>query len=751
MTVDVEQADVPPHSPLTEAYIRLSKDPRVWSGDLADALNVVTRTCANVLGVGRVSVWRLKGDQLCCLNLYRQDWQIHEQGETLAVALLPDYFQTLSQHRIIRVTDTLQDPRMRALVEGYLIPLDIRSLLDATLRVGGESVGVLSAEAVGAYRTWQDDEQHFLASVADLVSQLLAIQALRDSEQRYRVLFDGTGDAIFVVREGSFIDCNPAAEAMFGVERSVLLTLNPAALSPPLQADGSASAEKAMVCMQRALSGNTQHFEWLHRRVTGETFDAEVTLSSISLGGAPCLIGTVRDITRRKRAEMALAHSRQQLEFRANHDSLTGLPNRDSLHEYMERLLAATDAADAGIVLMLLDLNRFKEVNDTLGHQVGDRLLKHLATQLDAELRAYGAALYRLGGDEFVVVARGLRSDDAVFELAERITHTLRQPVRLEGISLELGGSLGIACFPAHGDSSHALLRCADVAMYHAKQNGLGPTLYSSAYDAYSPRRLALMTDLGAAIRESQLELHYQPRIDLQTGICTGCEALLRWRHPERGMIPPGEFIPIAEMSELIHPLSLWVLSTALRQVRHWLDKGIGMAVAVNLSARNLVDLTCPGMIRSLLESLNVPAHLLEIEITESALISDPERAMQVLNAFRDLGIAMAIDDFGTGYSSLSYLKRLPIDTLKIDRSFVHNMRQDEGDAIIVRSTIGLAHSFGLKVVAEGVEEAQTLAALADLRCDQAQGYHIARPLPLADFEGWLRQQPGRGHAATIA
>jgi len=250
-----------------------------------------------------------------------------------------------------------------------------------------------------------------------------------------------------------------------------------------------------------------------------------------------------------------------------------------------------------------------------------------------------------------------------------------------------------------------------------------------------------MLADLNMALRENHLLLHYQPRIDLQKGVCTGCEALLRWHHPQHGMVPPGDFIPLAEMTEIIHPLSLWVFRTALQQVRSWMNQGYEIPVAINLSARNLVDVRFPEQLRELLREFSVPNHLLEIEITESALITDPQRAMQVVRTFHDLGIHLAIDDFGTGYSSMSYLKKLPVQTLKIDRSFVMDMLSDEADAVIVRSTIGLAHSFGLAVVAEGVEDEETLQALRNLQCEQAQGYHISRPVPVDEFNQWYLGQ----------
>ncbi|HVK98714.1 MAG TPA: EAL domain-containing protein, partial [Dongiaceae bacterium] len=424
-----------------------------------------------------------------------------------------------------------------------------------------------------------------------------------------------------------------------------------------------------------------------------------------------------------------------------NHDSLTGLPNRDFLHEQAARAVVQAAGNRCHLAFLLMDLNRFKEVNDTLGHSIGDHLLKLLAIRLQKLLEPLGATPYRLGGDEFAVMTGLLSSQQDAYDVAMKVSESLRQPISVEGISLELGASIGISLYPDHGSDSHQMLRCADVAMYYAKTHGTGIAFYENAQDSNSPRRLTMMAELGTAIRENQLVLHYQPRIDLDSGLCTGCEALLRWQHPKHGMIPPGDFIPAAEMSDIIHPLSQWVLRNALEQVQRWQQAGLSLAVAVNLSARNLADRQCPDKIAQLLQAYAVPPHLLEIEITESALINDPDRAMQVVDRIHQLGIPLAIDDFGTGYSSLSYLKRLPIDTLKIDRSFVKDMRENEADAVIVRSTIALAHSFGLKVVAEGVEDIATLDSLRLLSCDQAQGFGIARPLPLAAFMDWLNQQ----------
>ncbi len=731
---------------LADTYIALSKDTEIWKGSLVHGLRRIVRACANAVGVQRASIWQLNPDftELTCLTLYREDTDRYEQGTILEARTFPRYFAALANNRVIDASDALTDPRTREFSDVYLKPQGITSMLDATLRGEGQTKGVLCLEEVGPSRLWTREEQSFVASVADLVSQLLLLNNLRNSEIRYRALFDGSGDAIFVVRNGIFIDCNNTALNMFRASREQMLGKSPDAFSTPMQPDGMRSADKAQRKIRAALEGQVQSFEWRHRRQDGTAFDAEVTLNAVLIEDSTCVMGTVRDVSDRKQAEQALLLSRQQLEHRANHDALTGLPNRECLHERAVHSIAQANFQNRNIAFLLLDLNRFKEVNDTLGHSIGDHLLKEIAARLQQELDERNAELYRLGGDEFAVAARALNNADEAVALAEIINHSLRQPIRVEGISLELGASIGIALYPLHGHNSHAMLRCADVAMYHAKTHGTGIAIYDAGYDSHSPRRLMMVAELGTAIRENQLCLHFQPRIDLASGHCTGCEALLRWQHPVHGMVPPGDFIPIAEMSDVIHPLSRWVVRAALEHIRDWQRNGLSIPVAVNLSARNLSDRHCPQRIADLLQEYQVPHHLLEIEITESAFISDPKRALQVVDQLHELGLKLAIDDFGTGYSSLSYLKRLPISTLKIDRSFVKDMLGNEADAAIVRSTIGLAHSFGLKVVAEGVEDTATLDALRELQCDQAQGFHIARPLPVESFNHWLAEFSSR-------
>jgi predicted signal transduction protein with EAL and GGDEF domain len=366
-------------------------------------------------------------------------------------------------------------------------------------------------------------------------------------------------------------------------------------------------------------------------------------------------------------------------------------------------------------------------------------LLRQVGERLQVVLRGFDT-LARLGGDEFAVVLPVADRVSAA-QVAERLLQALDEPFAIEGHSLAVGASIGIALCPDHATDADALLRRADVAMYVAKHSGNGHALYAFDLDQHSPSRLALAGELRLAIEHDQLLLHYQPKLDLTTGAIVGVEALVRWRHPQQGLVPPDHFIPLAEQTGLIRPLSEWVLATALRQHNAWRLAGFQLPVAVNLSMRNLHDPQLSDTIVDLLATWSLPPEVLNLEITETSLMAEPDRALGVLAGIRDMGVGMAIDDFGTGYSSLAYLKRLPVAELKIDKSFVRDMAADRSDLAIVRSTVELAHNLGLRVVAEGVEDGATQELLARLGCDQAQGYHISRPLPASELTDWLTQR----------
>lgn len=441
--------------------------------------------------------------------------------------------------------------------------------------------------------------------------------------------------------------------------------------------------------------------------------------------------GTTKDITVGRRYQ-------QKLEHISLHDALTGLPNRASIYQEIERFYAQ-DGEKLG-ALLFIDLDRFKEINDTLGHQVGDRLLQLIGPRIASEMTEISGTVARMGGDEFAIFLPSIRNQQHAVVFAHCILDALRLEFDLEVFCAEISASIGIVLAPTQASDVNELMRFADVAMYHAKEQMSGIAVYKPEIDPHSPKRLAMMSELGRAIREDQLCLYYQPKVRLDNKTFYGFEALLRWNHPELGFVPPNDFIPIAEVTSLIHPLTAWVLEKSIAQCCLWHSQGLIVSVAVNLSARNLLDENMPKLIRTLLQKYNLPASSLELEITESSIMSDPGRAMRVLQQLHELGTQLSIDDFGTGYSSLAYLKKLPVQTLKIDYSFIRNMLEDKQDELIVESTIHLAHSLSLKVVAEGVENAALIDRLTHMGCDEAQGYHIGRPMALAQIDEWMAE-----------
>ncbi len=455
-----------------------------------------------------------------------------------------------------------------------------------------------------------------------------------------------------------------------------------------------------------------------------------------------------------ERMRVNVATQQEEILKLAYWDSLTGLPNRVQFRNAVMEAMALAKADSRSVAVVMLDLDRFKHVNDVLGYRFGDLMLKGVAERLSQQAVRNGDLVARLGGDEFAVLLADLEPSDDIAHtrtVAQRLHHAFADVMTLEDHTVDMNASFGMAVWPHHAGDADGLLSHAEVAMYQAKRRGEGPVLYDAAFDAASRQTLTLLGELRHAVDHHELRLYLQPRLALDTGHVVGAEALLRWQHPQRGLVPPMQFIPFAEQTGFIRVLTMWVFEEAARSWRVLNEAGQRLVLSVNLSTRDLLDQELPQKFEALLIKHSVPAEAFCLEITESAIMDDPQRAMATLDRLSGLGFRLSIDDFGTGYSSLNYLKRLPVDEIKIDRSFVMGMEKDPDDARIVRSTIDLAHGLGLAVVAEGVENAQVWEMLREQSCDEAQGFHMGRPMPLADFTAWASGWTTRLSAAALS
>ncbi len=448
------------------------------------------------------------------------------------------------------------------------------------------------------------------------------------------------------------------------------------------------------------------------------------------------------------------------LENMAFTDPLTSLPNRTLFHDRMAQLVGLCQRTDVKFAVFMMDLDRFKEVNDTLGHQIGDLLLQQVAARLenvfrksDTVARVSGETVARLGGDEFAAILPTVSTERDAMNVAQRVQFAMEHPVLVAEHSLTISISVGIVMFPTHGNEGSTLLQRADIAMYQAKHNHQGFAFYDAKQDHHSLSQLTMVSDLRKAMEKNQLLMHFQPKIDIRTGILCGAEALVRWQHPERGFMPPDNFIPVAEQSGIIVPLTAWVLNESIKECAQWHRRGVPIPVAVNLSVRNLHDPKITEVILSTLRRYNLPPNALIIELTETAVMTDTNRALSILLALANEGVKVSVDDFGTGYSSLANLKKLPVHEIKIDRSFVIDMNENNNESVIVRSTIDLAHNMNMKVTAEGVETEFTWNLLRGYGCDMAQGYFLARPMPGKDFLTWAgdaRHTPAGASAEVL-
>jgi len=558
------------------------------------------------------------------------------------------------------------------------------------------------------------------------------LRARLSAEARFRVLVESSNDVITVLDDdGSVVSRDGPVTAVFGAAAGLLAGGRLDALLHP---EDQTRLREALIRVRAGVGGS----ETLLFRVADAAGGWRQLESTVrDLRAEPAIAGLVltsRDITERTVME-------RRLEHQAHHDALTGLPNRVLLADRFAKALAAAAIRDVPVGLLLIDLDRFKDINDTLGHGCGDELLVQVAGRLTGALRITDTVA-RLGGDEFAVLLSQVEGMAGALAAADKLRVALERPFGVGGVELSVEASVGVVTSDEHGTDSAELLQRADIAMYAAKRKGGTAVAFHSAEQTTSTAQLALLGELRRALDGDELILHYQPKVSLGDGSVCGVEALVRWVHPHRGLLVPAEFLPAAEHTGLINPLTRYVLDAALAQARRWIDAGAPLAVAVNLSARNLLQDDLADLVAALLAEHRVPPELLQLELTESAIMLEPHRARERLDQLAALGVQICIDDFGTGYTSLGQLKDLPVSGLKVDSSFVAAMAGDPSSALIVQSIIDLGHHLGLTTVAEGVETAADAATLRRYGCDAAQGYYLSRPVPAAALDRWRNAHP---------
>jgi diguanylate cyclase (GGDEF)-like protein/PAS domain S-box-containing protein len=587
-------------------------------------------------------------------------------------------------------------------------------------------------------------------NIEELVGRLTAERReLREAESTFRGLAENSMVGVYIVEDAHFRFVNPKMAQMFGYDREEMMTGVGVFDLVPEDAH-----ELVRMHMQRRLSGEVDevNYERRARRRDGSLFDIAVFGSRMQLGERAATIGVVLDITERKRSERearrADAASRayaRQLEYIANHDALTGLANRNLLAERMRSAIAAARRNGRLVAVLLHDLDNFKVINDSLGHGAGDLLLASVARRMVEAVRD-SDTVARLGGDEFVIVMPDVACAEDALTVGEKVLHVMSQPFFIENQKVYVRTSIGISLYPRDGADEQTLLKNVDLAMYRSKQQGKGRlSFYTEEMNSANRARQRMEVELHNALERGEFLLHYQPKQDCATGRICGVEALLRWMHPRHGMVSPAEFIPLAEETGLITLIGAWVLREACRQNRSWQQAGLpSVGMAVNLSACQLQRDELLPMVRGVLHASGLAPRWLELEITETAIMRDAEDAVPLLEALKEIGVGLSLDDFGTGYSSLNYLRRFPLDSLKIDRTFVAELHQEEpqGNAgAIVTAMVAMARGLDLRVVAEGVETQAQADYLRAQGCDALQGYHIGRPLSAAALEALLRAQ----------
>jgi diguanylate cyclase (GGDEF)-like protein/PAS domain S-box-containing protein len=609
------------------------------------------------------------------------------------------------------------------------------------VQAGGEILGVMEFFR----RRVQNPDSELLESahimgrqIGQFFERKQAENALRESEAHFRSLVEQASDSFYVHDlDGNILDVNQHGCDSLGYSREELLVRRVTDIDVDL------SLDELQYLHEQVKSRKPVALESRHMRKDGTTFPVEIRMGPINIDGQQHTLSLVRDISQRKEMEEHIQHL-------AYHDALTGLPNRAMFNHHLHHATTQAQRHNKRMAVLFIDLDRFKNVNDSLGHDAGDRLLQEMSARISAcmqteDVVGLGADRHfvaRLGGDEFVVLIEEVADSGRIGQIAQKILAAMVREHSLDGQPVHITASIGISLLPDDGRNGFTLMKHADMAMYRAKQSGKNTfQFYSSQMDSHSTKLLAMEAALRRAIESGELALHYQPKVDAATGAITGMEALVRWKHPDLGLVSPAHFIPLAEETGLIVPLSKWVLTEACSQNRAWQQQGLpALRIAVNLSPRQFIDENLAAETARVLNDAGMDPALLELEITESMMMYDTERTVQVLSELRSMGIRIAIDDFGIGYSSLSHLKQFQVDIIKIDRSFIKDIPHDQADAAIAHAIIAMGKSLKAMVVAEGVETAAQLSFLRERGCDEIQGYYFGRPLPAEDFARLLEQ-----------
>ncbi|RLA71404.1 MAG: GGDEF domain-containing protein [Epsilonproteobacteria bacterium] len=599
----------------------------------------------------------------------------------------------------------------------------------------------------------------FFLYIFFLVVIYLLIQKMRDKEEKYtheleneieaktkeiekqkdtfETLFEKSSDGISILYDGVIIQCNEKIVEILKYEtKEKLLNVHLSLLSPEYQPDGRLSYEKAEEMIAVTYEKGWHQFEWVHKKADGEEFIVELTLTPIVLDDKNVIHGVWRDISDKKKAEIALHEQKDMLDFQAHHDALTGLPNRVLFLDRLEHAIEHAKRHYHNIAIFFIDLDYFKEINDSLGHHVGDMVLVEVTKRFKSHMREIDT-LARLGGDEFTIVMEELENIENATFLAEKIEHSLVEPIQIDGHRFYLTCSIGISAYPQDSDKPENLLKFADTAMYHAKEEGRNNMqFYASEMTDHAQERLSIQTDLRQALERDEFVLYYQPQIDVKNQISVGLEALIRWNHPQKGLLLPAKFIDIAELSGLIVIIDKWVMEAAMKQFVTWHAEGLNPGLlSLNLSMRQLRSGDFIDVLKKNIEKFNFDPKWLELEITESQVMRSPEESISKLEEISNMGIQIAIDDFGTGYSSLAYLKRLPVNKIKIDKSFIRGIPHDQENVEIVKAIIALANSLGLNIIAEGVETEEERDELFKYDCAYVQGHFYFEALPAIEIK----------------